>query len=260
MDFKKKALGLGSRILRIAGIIAVIYVSMVFYLALTERRNAFPRAITHKEAREAIATTAKSISCTMEDGTVLEGWSTGKQGDATFLYYPDADEDAAQFIAEVQELDGTALVAFNYRGSGNNKGTPSEETFVPDARGIFECASQVNGQAPAYLAGRGTGAILAAKMSGNEKKLILIDPVGSIADAISGKYRQLYPKFLVRTDVEIPREILQKTDNRAVLLADRKMYSDRNHTFIRNFGQIHTLERDENTLRRTLSILINEEK
>ena len=115
MDFKKKALGFGSRILRIVGIIAVIYVSMVFYLALTERRNAFPRAITHKEAREAIATTAKSISCTMEDGTVLEGWSTGKQGDATFLYYPDADEDAAQFIAEVQELDGTALVALRPR-------------------------------------------------------------------------------------------------------------------------------------------------
>ena len=259
MDLKKKALGLGARVLRIVGIIAVIYVSMVFYLALTERRNAFPRAITHKEAREAIEGKAKSISCTMEDGTVLEGWTTGRQGDATLLYYPDADEDAAQFIAEVQEIEGIALVAFNYRGSGNNKGTPSEETFEPDARGIFECASQLNGQ-PVYLAGRGTGAILAAQQSGKEKKLVLIDPIASIADAISCKYRLLYPKFLVRAGVEMPREKLQKTDNRAVLLADRKMYSDRNHTFVRDFGQIHTLERGEKTLRRTLSVLINEEK
>ena len=258
MDFKKTAIGFGARVLRIVGIIAVIYVSMVFYLALTERRNAFPRAITHKEARQAIEDKARSISCTMEDGTVLEGWTTGNQGEPTLLYYPDADEDAAQFIAEVQELEGTALVAFNYRGSGENKGTPSEETFEPDARGIFECASQLNGQ-PAYLAGRGTGAILAAEQSGKEQKLVLIDPVTSIADAVSGKYRLLYPKFLVRAGVKMPSEKLEKAGNRAILLSDRKMYSDRNHTFNRNFGQISTLERGENTLRRTLSIVTNEE-
>ncbi len=257
MDFKKKALGFGARILRIAGILLVIYISMVFYLALTERRNAFPRAITHKEAREAIADKAKSISCTMEDGTVLEGWTTGKSSDATLLYYPDADEDAAQFIAEVQELEGTALVAFNYRGSGNNKGTPSEETFEPDARGIFECASQLNGL-PAYLAGRGTGAILAAEQSGKEKNLILIDPVSSIADAVSAKYRLLYPSFLVRANVAMPREKLANAGNRTVLLVDRKMFSDRNHKFHKDFGQIRMVERGEKNLRRTLSILTNE--
>lgn len=259
MNIKQSVTGLLLRGLRIAGLLLVIYVSMVFYLALTERRNAYPRAITHTEAEAAIQNTANPITCTLADGTVLSGWSIGNTQDPALLYYPDADEDAAQFIAEVQEIEGIALVAFNYRGSGNNKGTPSEETFEPDARGIFECASQLNGQ-PAYLAGRGTGAILAAQQSGKEKKLVLIDPIASIADAISGKYRLLYPKFLVRAGVEMPREKLQKTDNRAVLLADRKMYSDRNHTFVRDFGQIHTLERGEKTLRRTLSVLINEEK
>ena len=54
MKIKDAVLGTVSRILRFAGILLVIYVSMVFYLALTERRNAFPRAITHNEAREAI--------------------------------------------------------------------------------------------------------------------------------------------------------------------------------------------------------------
>lgn len=257
MDVKKKALGISLRLLRIAGALLLIYVSMVFYLALTERRNAFPRAITHKEAREAIAGKAKSISCTVQDGTVLEGWTLGNEGSATLLYFPDADEDAAQFLAEVQEMEGTALVAFNYRGSGENKGTPSSETFEQDARGILECASQVNGH-PAYLAGRGTGAILAANLSGKEKKLILIDPVTSIADAISGKYRLLYPKFLVRADVQISPETLDVARNHTFLLADRKMFGDRNHRFIKVFGQISTVERGQNTLRRTLSIAINE--
>ena len=257
MDVKKKALGIGSRLLRIAGALLLIYVSMVFYLALTERRNAFPRAITHKEAREAIAGKAKSISCTVEDGTVLEGWTLGNQESPALLYFPDADEDAAQFLAEVQEIEGTALVAFNYRGSGENKGTPSGETFEQDARGILECASQVNGQ-PAYLAGSGTGAILATNLSAKEKKLILIDPVASIADAISGKYRLLYPKFLVRADVKITPETLGNARHHTFLLADRKMFGDRNHRFIDKFGQVNTIERGENTLHRTLSIVINE--
>ena len=258
MDLKKKVLGFGARVLRIVGIIAVIYVSMVFYLALTERRNAFPRAITHKEAREAIESKAKSISCTMEDGTVLEGWSAGTEG-ATLLYYPDADEDAAQFIAEVQKIEGLTIAAFNYRGSGNNKGTPSQETFEADARGIYECASQLNGS-PRYLAGRGTGAILAAEQSGKEQKMILIDPIASIADAISGKYRLLYPKFLVRADVKMPREKIEKAGNRAILLADRKMHSERNHTLARRYSTLEQVERGEKTLNETLSILTNEQR
>ncbi|MBR4783951.1 MAG: alpha/beta hydrolase [Fibrobacter sp.] len=257
MDVKKKALGISLRLLRIAGALLLIYVSMVFYLALTERRNAFPRAITHKEAREAIAGKAKSITCSVEDGTVLEGWMLGNQGDPTLLYFPDADEDATQFLAEIQEMQGTALITFNYRGSGENKGTPSEETFELDARSILECARQANGE-PAFLAGRGTGAIPAANLSGKEKKLILIDPVGSIADAVSGKYRLFYPKFLVRANTQISPETLDGARHHTILLADRKMFGDRNHRFINVFGQISTVERGQNTLRRTLSIAINE--
>jgi len=71
----------GLRLLRLAGALALIYVSMVFYLALTERQIAFPRAISHKEAHEAIQGKAESISCTLEDGVVLGGWRYG-HGDA----------------------------------------------------------------------------------------------------------------------------------------------------------------------------------
>ncbi len=258
MDFKKKALGLGARILRIAGIILVIYVSMAFYLALTERRNAFPRAITHKEAREAIASTAKPITCTVEDGTVLEGWAIGNRGDRVLLYYPDADEDAAQFLAEVQSLEGTALLAFNYRGSGNNKGTPSSETFEPDAKSILECATEWGGT-PAFIAGRGTGAILAAENLSKSQTLILIDPVLSIADAINEKYGYLYPRFLVRAKVAMPADLSNITQNRKVLIFDREKHRVKNHAFLKVFDKLDTLKRGEKTLRKTLSIITSEQ-
>lgn len=252
MDIKKSAIGIASRILRFAGILAVIYVSMVFYLALTERRNAFPRAISHKEAREAIASSAKPVTCTTPDGVSLEGWTSGDPSTPLLLYYPDANEDAAQFLAEIQGLEGVSLAAFNYRGSGSNKGTPSQETFEADAKDIAECAAQIGGKKPEFIAGRGTGAILAAEQLDGVQRLLLIDPALSIADAVGTKYRFLYPKFLVRADVKMPAEKLERTGERATMLLDRSSSRDANHTFKSRFGGLSTLERGEKTFAESL--------
>ena len=205
------------RVLRIAGILLVIYVSMVFYLALTERRNAFPRAIYHKEANEAIQGKARSLTCTLEDGVSLNGFSMGNESDPVLLYYPEADEDAAQFLAQVEKLPGIHIVTFNYRGSAQNKGTPSEENFESDAKQILECASQVTGNAPQYLAGRGMGAISAINQSRAGQSIILIDPILDIADAISQKYKALYPKFLIRTQFKADVNKLSGLTNLSVI-------------------------------------------
>ncbi len=256
MKIKELALGTLSRILRYAGILLLIYISMVFYLALTERRNAYPRAITHNEARTAIADKAKSISCTLDDGTVLEGFVVGNKQNNILLYYPDADEDAAQFLAELDSLPGYAATTFNYRGSGENKGTPSQETFVTDAQMIYECATQINGKAPKVIAGRGTGAILATKMVKKENITLLIDPVWSIADAISDKYRLLYPKFLVRSDLKIEKSDIS-TSNNIVILSDRARYSDRTSAVQQAFGSVNLSKRASETLSEAIQNVIN---
>ena len=247
MKIKELALGTLSRILRYVGILLLIYISMVFYLALTERRNAFPRAITHNEARTAITDKARAINCTLDDGTKLEGFVVGNEQNNVFLYYPDADEDAAQFLAELDSLPGFAAATFNYRGSGENKGTPSQETFESDAKMIYECASQINGNAPKVIAGRGTGAILATKMVKKENITILIDPVWSIADAISDKYRFLYPKFLVRADVKIEKKDIS-TSNNIVILSDRARFNDRTQAISQTIVGVNLSKRDTKSL------------
>lgn len=247
MKIKELALGTLSRILRYAGILLLIYISMVFYLALTERRNAFPRAITHNEAREAIADKARAINCTLDDGTKLEGFVVGNEQNNVLLYYPDADEDAAQFLAELDSLPGYAAATFNYRGSAENKGTPSQETFESDAQMIYECASQINGNAPKVITGRGTGAILATKMVKKENITILIDPVWSIADAISDKYRFLYPKFLVRADVKIEKKDIS-TSNNIVILSDRARFNDRTQAISQTIVGVNLSKRDTKSL------------
>ena len=247
MKIKELALGTLSRILRYAGILLLIYISMVFYLALTERRNAFPRAITHNEARTAIADKARAINCTLDDGTKLEGFVVGNEQNNVLLYYPDADEDAAQFLAELDSLPGFAAATFNYRGSGENKGTPSQETFESDAQMIYECATQINGNAPKVIAGRGTGAILATKMVKKENITILIDPVWSIADAISDKYRILYPKFLIRADVKIEKKDIS-TSNNIVILSDRARNRDRTSSVAQEFEGVNLSKRGSESL------------
>ena len=256
MKIKELALGTLSRILRYAGILLLIYISMVFYLALTERRNAYPRAITHNEARTAIADKAKSISCTLDDGTVLEGFVVGNKQNNILLYYPDADEDAAQFLAELDSLPGYAATTFNYRGSGENKGTPSQETFVTDAQMIYECATQINGNAPKVIAGRGTGAILATKIVKKENITLLIDPVWSIADAISDKYRLLYPKFLVRSHIKKEKSDIS-TSNNIVILSDRARFNDRTSAVQQAFGSVNLSKRASETLSEAIQNVIN---
>lgn len=255
MKIKEATLGILSRILRFTGILLIIYISMVFYLALTERRIAFPRAITHNEARAAIADKAQSISCTLDDNTVLEGFVIGNKHDNVLLYYPDADEDAAQFLAELDSLPGYATVTFNYRGSGNNKGTPSQETFEPDAQMIYECASQINGKAPEIVAGRGVGAILASRHAKSAKTTLLIDPVLSIAVAISDKYRILYPKFLVRANVEINANDISGTQN-VIILSDRARFKDRTQAVKSQFQGVKESYRASKTLSESLSSVI----
>ena len=252
MNFKQALSGTVSRILRFIGIVAVLYISMVFYLALTERRNAYPRAISHNEARAAIQETAKSAECTLEDGTILNGWIVGNNDVPALLYYPGADEDAAQFLAEMGTTNELRLIAFNYRGGADNKGTPSQETFEPDAKAIAECASQLAGGSVQYLAGRGTGAILAAEQLGNNQALILIDPVESIADALAKKYRFLYPKFLVRATLRMPEKELSKRQNQVSILFDRKSERDGAHIVFRMIPNSKAVERLGGTLKEAL--------
>lgn len=262
LQIGKKLKELGFRALRLIGVFALIYISMVFYLALTERQKAFPRAITHKEANEAIQKTAKKLTCTLEDGIVLNGWRIGEENAPILLYYPDAEEDAAQFLAEIGQIQGIQLVSFNYRGSGENKGKPSEETFESDGKQIFECSAQINGTIPAYIAGRGTGSILATQQASNKSaalnsQLIFIDPIFSIADAISQKYRKLYPKFLVRFDVNVSYDLFKTIKKEPIIILDRKQFEHRTKDNIRIIENKTILTREGESLNKILLKTLN---
>lgn len=258
MNIKKKLLEFGSRAVRLVLALLIIYASMVFYLVLTERRNAYPRAITHKESREAIAN-ADKYTCATSDGIELEGFGMGDKTKPVILYYPDADEDVAQFLAETAEAKNTYRIGFNYRGSGTNKGAPDEEKVLQDALQIAACVkSHVElfvEPSPIY-AGRGTGAILASHILKQENFkstpiLILIDPNISIAQKISDKYRALFPKFLVKSKLSIEESAIKNS----IVLQDRSTATLSNEEFLKQYP-LPSFKRQGTTLAETLDRLI----
>lgn len=258
MNIKKKLLEFGSRALRLVLALLIIYASMVFYLVLTERRNAYPRAITHKESREAIAS-ADKYTCATSDGIELEGFGMGDKTKPVVLYYPDADEDVAQFLAETAAAKNTYRIGFNYRGSGNNKGAPDEEKVLQDALQIAACVKShtelLVDPAPIYV-GRGTGAILASHALKQENfkdpvPMILIDPNISIAQRISGKYRALFPKFLVKSKLAIEESAIKN----AIVLQDRSTAKISNEEFLKQYP-LPNNKREGTTLAEALDKLI----
>ena len=215
MSFKNILLKNLARVLRILGILLVIYLSMVLYLKLSERHLAFPRASEHTEARAMLPKEAIK-TCTLTDGTVLNGWILNENEKKTLLYFPDNGEDAATFLAEVLAIKKVRIISFNYRGSAGNKGKLNEETFESDAKGIWDCASD-GGEI--MLAGRGAGSIVALNLSQEKTitKLILMDPIPSIAAALTEKYGIFFPEFLVHTKVAMKKPTSQPKNGIEIL-------------------------------------------
>ena len=246
-----------SRIVRLFLALLLIYVSMIFYLKLSERRIAFPRAIVHKEARTNILGKADSVFCTLQDSMTLEGFRIGNSSLPLVLYFPETEEDAAQFIAEITQAKNAQFIAYNYRGSGKNKGTPEEQNFLADAFEIYACAEQFSSRL--ILAGRSEGAILALKTRKENNPVVLIDPVESIQEKIAEKYRFLFPGFLVQTQFKIDASDLKKQGIN-LMLEDRNIKQKSNNQFKTKYKEIPVFRRTGETLSEVFDKILVPEK
>lgn len=183
--------------LRLLAIFAIIYVCILFYMAISERRYAFPRAQADKTAAETLEKHA--VLCRTNDGKKLQGWILNDSLSNTVLYFADTGEDAATFLENAKGISNVRIVGFNYRGSAGSEGSPGEKFYEGDVLAMIGCAGSEN---PIFL-GHGTGGIAAynAFVKGYGKKAILVDPYENFRDKLSGRYRIFFPEFLIRTKI-----------------------------------------------------------
>lgn len=184
-----------SKSLRLVAIFALIYLCMLFYMAVSERRYAFPRAPSDEASAKALAENA--VLCEAPDGKKLEGWILNDSLPNTVLYFADAGEDASTFLRNASKISSVRMVAFNYRGSAGSEGTPGEKFYAEDIGRMIACS----GGEPKVLLGHGVGAIAAYNFQKNvpNATAILVDPAESYTARLSNRYRIFFPKFLGRS-------------------------------------------------------------
>ena len=187
------------KILRMIGIVALLYICLLLYMVLSERRLAFPRAEADKASEETLRSGA--ILCHVDDDKKLQGWTVNDSLEETVLYFADGGEDAATFLAHAKKIPGFRFVTFNYRGSAGSEGTPGEKFYASDILAMAACA---RAESPIFI-GHGTGAIAAynSLAKGLGKGAILVDPAESFRSALSTRYRIFFPEFLSRTKSEM---------------------------------------------------------
>jgi len=187
------------KILRMIGILALVYICLLLYMVLSERRLAFPRAEADKASEEALRDGA--LLCHVEDNKKLQGWVVNDSLSETVLYFADRGEDAATFLAHAKKIPGFRFVTFNYRGAAGSEGTPGEKFYAADIDAMVGCA---HADSPIFI-GHGTGAIAAynSLAKGLGKRAILVDPVESFRSALSARYRIFFPEFLSRTQAKM---------------------------------------------------------
>ncbi|MDA0589156.1 MAG: alpha/beta hydrolase [Planctomycetota bacterium] len=144
-------------------------------------------------------------------GTTLNGWKVRSPGERqrTILYCPG---NAANRINRVSTLDilsenGSEIFLFDYRGYGENAGTPSEEAIAEDMRTIWNWLTTEQGIPPEEIVvygqslGGGVAVRLVSDLAAEQISpggLLLVSTFSSMVDAASNRFPWLPVSLLLQ--------------------------------------------------------------
>ncbi len=162
------------------------------------------------------------------DGTQLEVWEVSPAGHAPIIvfFYGNAGtlSDFAELGAKLHE-EGYGIVLASYRGYSGNRGLPSEDGLMNDARSILKSLPVDHG--PIVLWGQSLGSGVAARMAseGRASVLILQSPYTAVVDVAAERF-PIYPVRWVMADrfdtlsivpkIKMPVLIIHGTDDDTV--------------------------------------------
>ncbi|MEX2287985.1 MAG: alpha/beta hydrolase [Planctomycetaceae bacterium] len=211
---------------------AVVYVA-VPYLAIAALIAVFQRSLIYQPTRAAVISaeagrtpsdSIHNIAVRTHDGLELNGWHclaagcTAKdaaecdrelRGDRLLvLYFPGNGGNRSHRSADCRDFSqlGANVFLVDYRGYGDNAGSPSEDNFVADARSIWKYATE-RGVDPDRIVlfgeslGGGVATRLAAELceSGTPPAgLILSSTFSSLVDTAGWHYPYLPVRLLLR--------------------------------------------------------------
>lgn len=186
-----------------------LIVCLVCYVGLVTLVAVFQRSLMYVPFRADISrsdagplshrTTHATVAA--GDGITLNGWRVRPKGERrrTILYFPG---NAANRINRVSTLDilsedGAEVFLFDYRGYGDNEGSPSEEAIAADARSLWNWLTTDQKIPPEEIIiygqslGGGVAVRLVADLADegiSPRGLILVATFSSMVDAAKNHY------------------------------------------------------------------------
>jgi fermentation-respiration switch protein FrsA (DUF1100 family) len=201
---------------------------LVPYACLLIMLVSFQRSLIYFPTREAqilpedagfVPGRVEAVTTTAADGQVLNGWLLRADGDAgdraalperpLVLYFSGNAGNRLYRAGEIAAVAqaGADVLLFDYRGYGDNSGSPSEEGLAADARAVWQFACDQRNIPPGQIIllgeslGGGVATRLAAEMCQQGTApggLILRSTFSSLADAGAYHYPWLPVRWFLR--------------------------------------------------------------
>lgn len=152
-----------------------------------------------KYPREILDERFTPLEIKAEDGTPLEGMIySPKNFSHTILYMGGRSQDSVALITKLSaSFENYRIIAYNYRGYGDSKGSLSEENIFNDA--LFVARKLQENYGEMSILGFSLGGSLAAYTASNcsVNNLFLISPFDSVYEVIKRKMA-FFPSRLIR--------------------------------------------------------------
>jgi fermentation-respiration switch protein FrsA (DUF1100 family) len=190
-----------------AGIGAGGFIVILLVFWVTQRRLTYYPSEDVGEPAAVGLPRAEPVTFPTEDGLRLGGWfvppSTSPTGDVIVVFNGNAGNRSYRAdLARGFAARGIATLLFDYRGYGENPGTPSEEGLAKDARAARAYLDGRGDVAPGRVTyfGESLGSGVAVRLTATHRPraLILRSPFTSLADAARHHFPYLPVGLLLR--------------------------------------------------------------
>lgn len=210
--------------------VAIPYVGLASLLTVFQRSMIYlpTRAASLPASRAMLPTaSAELVTTTAADGIELHGWwltttrpvsDDGRAGRPLIVFFCGNGGHREYRLVEFEIFTerGADVLCFDYRGYGDNPGSPSEEGLATDARAAWNFATQSRGVSADRIVlygeslGGGVAVRLAAELCGEQTPpagLVLRSTFSSLVDVASQIYPWMPVRWLLRDRFESDRRI-----------------------------------------------------
>lgn len=190
-----------------------MYVVIATLVAIFQRSLLYvPFRAAHITAADAgpLAPRTSEVTVRSADGITLNGWHVRPTGGRrrTVLYCPGNAANRIHRISTLQILsaDNTEVFLFDYRGYGDNEGSPTEETIASDVRQIWNWLTTDQGILPEEIIvyGQSLGGGVALRLVSDladdgiqPAGLLLVTTFSSMVDAAKNRFGWLPVEWLL---------------------------------------------------------------